>query len=202
VIGVSSYPALVRQSVAGLRLLLALTLLLGVLYPVAIWGVGRLMPDRADGSLVTSNGTVVGSSLIGQSFEGGSEAGRWFHSRPSAAGDGYDALASASSNLGPENQDLLATIEERRTAIAAREGVAPDQVPADAVTASASGLDPDISPAYARLQVARIARERGLPVDQVAALVEEYVQGRTLGFLGEPRVNVLELNLALDSAAP
>ena len=194
--GVSSYPAIVRQSVAGLRLLLAMTLLLGLLYPVAIWGFGRLMPG-ADGSFVTSNGREVGSSLIGQSFEGA----QWFHARPSEAGDGYDALASAASNLGPENADLLATIEERRTAIAALEGVAPGRVPPDAVTASASGLDPHISPEYARLQVARVARERGLPEAEVASLVERLVQGRTLGFLGEPRVNVLELNLALGSAA-
>lgn len=196
-----------RHLAAGLRLLLGLTLVLGVGYPLAVYAVGRFVPDRADGSLVERDGTTVGSSLIGQSFgwsadsadPPGPEAARWFQARPSVAGDGYDALASAASNLGPENPDLLATVQARRMAVATFEGVAPGAVPADAVTASGSGLDPDISPAYARLQVARVAQARGLDPAEVAALVEQHVRGRTLGFLGDLRVNVLDLNLALDS---
>ena len=193
-----------RQTWAGARVLLAFTLLLGVAYPLAVTGVGQLaFPWQANGSLLTAGGEratspaagngVIGSALIGQTFDGP----RWFHPRPSSAGDGYDTLASAGSNLGPLNPDLLAKVEERRKAVAAEDGVDPTSVPPDALTASASGLDPDISPAYARLQVARVAAARGLSVDRVAALVEGAVQGRTLGLLGEPRVNVLRLNLAL-----
>jgi len=198
-----------RQSWAGARVLLALTLLLGVVYPLVVTGVGQLaFPWQANGSLLTAtgeratsisgNGVVVGSALIGQTFEGP----EWFHPRPSVAGDGYDTLASAGSNLGPLNPDLLATVEERRASVAAEDGVSPAAVPADALTASSSGLDPDISPAYARLQVARIAETRGLPADTVAALVEDSTRGRTLRVLGEPRVNVLRLNLALATMNP
>lgn len=191
----------VRQTLAGLRVLLVLTVLLGVAYPLAVTGVAQVaLGWRADGSLVAADGShvrsasdAVGSALVGQSFDGA----RWFQPRPSAAGDGYDTLASGGSNLGPNNLDLVATIEERRALVASREGVDPSDVPPDAVTASASGLDPDISPAYARVQVARVARENGLPVADVAALVERSVVGRDLGFLGEPRVSVLRLNLAL-----
>lgn len=182
-----------RQSLAGLRLLLLLTVLLGVVYPVAVYGVGRLVPDRADGSMLTVDGMVVGSRLIGQPFE----ADEWFSSRPSAAGDGYDPLASGASNLGPENPDLLASVEDRMQQVAAREGVDASAVPADAVTASASGLDPDISPAYARLQVDRVAQARDLDPAVVRRLVDDHVGERALGFLGEPHVNVLELNAAL-----
>lgn len=186
--------ATLRQAVAGLRLLLVLTLALGLVYPAVLYGVGRLVPGRADGSLVEVDGVVVGSSLIGQAFEGD----EWFQSRPSAAGDGYDPLASGASNLGPENRDLLAAVDERRAEVAARESVEPADVPSDALTASGSGLDPHISPEYARLQVDRVSRVRDLPESEVAALVEEAVRGRDLGILGEPRVNVLELNLALE----
>ena len=182
-----------RQSLAGLRLLLVLTVVLGLAYPMAVFGVGRLVPDRADGSMLTVDGSVVGSRLIGQAFDGD----EWFLPRPSAAGDGYDPLASGASNLGPENPDLLATVTERKQAVADREDVDPSAVPADAVTASGSGLDPDISPEYARLQVDRVARVRGLEPTVVRQLVDDHVQGRDLGFLGEPRVNVLELNTAL-----
>lgn len=182
-----------RQSLAGLRLMLALTLVLGVLYPTAVWAVGRLVPDRAEGSLIAVDGQVVGSRLLGQAVEGPG----WFHPRPSAAGDGYDALASGASNLGPENPDLLAAVEARRTEVAAREGVDPALVPADAVTASASGLDPHVSPAYAELQVPRVARERGLDEATVRTLVGQATAGRDLGVLGEPRVNVVELNASL-----
>jgi len=166
---------------------------LGLAYPMAVFGVGRLVPDRADGSMLTVDGSVVGSRLIGQAFDGD----EWFLPRPSVAGDGYDPLASGASNLGPENPDLLATVTERKQEVADREGVDPSAVPADAVTASGSGLDPDISPEYARLQVDRVARARGLEPTVVRQLVEDRVQGRDLGFLGEPRVNVLELNAAL-----
>lgn len=193
--------AFARQSLAGLRVLLVLTLVLGVLYPLAVTGVAQgLLRWQADGSLVAASGArvtdradAVGSLLVGQQFDGP----RWFHPRPSVAGAGYDTLASAGSNLGPNSLDLVAVIEDRRAAVAALEGVDPSSVPADAVTASASGLDPDVSPGYARLQVARVARENGLPQDDVAALVERTVVGRDLGVLGDARVNVLRLNLAL-----
>jgi len=194
----------VRQFWAGLRVLLVLTVLLGVAYPLAVTGVSQLLFRwQAQGSLVDASGErvtdadeAVGSLLIGQSFDGP----QWFHPRPSAAGDGYDTLASAGSNLGPLSPDLVATIEERKAAVAELEGVDPADVPADAVTASGSGLDPQISPEYAAIQVARVARERGLPVADVEAAVEAHTTGRDLGVLGEPRVNVLELDLALDEA--
>ncbi len=185
---------LARQSLAGLRLLVVLTVLLGVGYPAAVWGAGQAFGDRADGQPVRLDGQVVGSRLLGQQFEGD----EWFHSRPSA-GD-YDTLASAPSNLGPLSPDLLASIEDRRAEVAAREGVSPQDVPADALTASASGLDPHISPAYAALQAPRVAGANGLSVDEVERLVEESTDGRGLGFLGEPGVNVLELNLAVRHA--
>lgn len=189
--------AFARQALGGLRLLLVLTLLLGVVYPTAVWAVGRVVPDRADGSLLVVDGRVRGSRLLGQAFTGPG----WFQPRPSAAGDGYDALASGASNLGPENPDLLADVAARRAEVAAREGVDPADVPADAVTASASGLDPDVSPAYAALQVPRVARERGLPEADVRRLVAAATRGRDLGFLGEPRVNVVTLNASLAAAA-
>ncbi len=188
----------VRLTLAGLRLMLVLTVVLGVLYPAAVLLVGRVVPASADGSLVrNANGEVVGSRLLGQAFVGD----EWFLPRPSVAGDGYDPLASGASNLGPENEELLATVEERRAEVAAREGVDPDDVPADAITASGSGLDPHISPEYARLQVARVAEARGLAEADVAALVEDHVVGPALGFIGEPTVNVLELNLDLERLA-
>ena len=186
---------LARQSVAGLRLLLVMTVLLGVGYPLAVWAAGQAFGDRADGQPVRLDGRVVGSRLIGQQFDGD----EWFHSRPSA--NDYDTLASAPSNLGPLSPDLMASIEERRAEVAAREGVAVSQVPPDAVTASGSGLDPHISPAYARLQVARVAAANGLGVEEVRRLVADHTDGRSLGFLGEPGVNVLELNLAVLRAA-
>lgn len=194
------------QHLAALRALLVLTVLLGLGYPLAVTALAQVaLPGRADGSLVRSGGAVVGSSLIGQSFldASGNPLPQWFQPRPSAAGatdqnpGGYDPNASGASNLGPNNPDLVALVEKRRAAVAAFEGVPADQVPADAVTASGSGLDPDISPQYAALQVDRVARARGLDRAVVARLVREHTTGRTLGFLGEPRVNVLELNLAL-----
>lgn len=182
---------LLRQSVAALRVMLVLTVLLGVLYPAAVWAVGRAVPDRADGSLLHVDGRAVGSRLLGQTFEGP----QWFHPRPSV--NDYDGLASAPSNLGPSNPDLIKAIRERRAAVAREDGVTPADVPADALTASGSGLDPDISPAYAAIQVDRVARERGLDVATVRRLVADATTGRQLGFLGEPTVNVLELNASL-----
>ena len=189
-----------RQYIAALRVLLVLTVLLGVVYPLLVTAVGQVAFNaKADGSLVSSGGAVVGSSLIGQSFADGhgDPLPQWFQPRPSAAGDGYDPTSTSASNLGPNNADLLKAVQERRAAAAALDGVAPSSVPPDALTASGSGLDPDISPAYAREQIDRVAKARGLDPATVRALVERHVQGRDLGFLGEPVVNVFELNLAL-----
>lgn len=189
----------VRSAGVAIRLTLLATVVLGVGYPLAVWGVGQAaFHDQANGSVVTdSSGTAVGSSLIGQSFTG-KQADRWFQSRPSAAGeDGYDAQASSGSNLGPNNPDLLKAVEDRRAALAKADGVPAAQVPADAVTASGSGLDPDISPEYALQQVQRVASARGLSAADVRHLVSQHTESRQLGFLGEPVVNVLSLNLAL-----
>jgi potassium-transporting ATPase KdpC subunit len=191
-----------RLAVASLRLLLALTVLLGVLYPASVLLVGRLVPDRADGSPVRVDGQVVGSALLGQAVPEGPEGDAFLHPRPSAAGDGYDPLASGASNLGPSSPELVALVEERRAAVAAREGVDPALVPADAVTASGSGLDPHVSPAYAELQVPRLARERGLTEDEVRAVVADATTGPWLGVVGEPAVSVLAVNLALEEEAP
>jgi K+-transporting ATPase ATPase C chain len=207
----------VRQYVAALRALLALTLIFGLAYPLVMTGIAQTaFGDNADGSLVRRDGKVVGSDLIGQAFirpvlENGEPKmdadgnpvvepdPAYFQSRPSAAGLGYDPLSTSASNLGPENEDLVAAIKERQAAAALLDGVAPSQVPPGALLSSGSGLDPHISPAYARQQVARIAAERSLSADRVRQLVDEHTQGRILGFLGEPRVNVLRLNLALDA---
>jgi K+-transporting ATPase ATPase C chain len=172
-------------------------LLCGV-YPVAVWGLGHaLFPASADGSLIARDGKVVGSRLLGQNFS----APQYFHTRPSAAGKGYDAAASSGSNLGPISQKFLDAVSERAKTYRTVNGLAADAiVPADAVTASGSGLDPHISPANAALQAPRVATQRGLPVNVVASLVREYTDGPDLGFLGDPAVNVLELNLALDAA--
>ncbi len=184
-----------RQTLAGLWMLLALTVLLGLGYPLLMTGVGQaIFPDQANGSLVQLQGKDVGSSLIGQEFPGV----RWFHTRPSASG--YDALASGGTNLGPDSPQLLKAVQLARARIARQDGVAPSAVPPDAVTSSGSGLDPDISPAYADLQVARVAKARQMSVTDVRRLVDDHTQGRILGFLGEPRVDVLELNLALAHA--
>ena len=195
----STTPAdLLRQSRTGLLLLLAATVVLGLLYPLAVLGAGRLVPDRADGQVLSVVGVPVGSALIGQTFDGA----QWFASRPSAAGDGYDPLASGASNLGPNAPDLATLVEERRAAVAAADGTAPADVAPDALTASGSGLDPDISPEYAAQQVARVAAARGLDEQVVTGLVAAHTRGRALGFLGEPHVDVLELNIALQEAAP
>ncbi|QXC59793.1 K(+)-transporting ATPase subunit C [Aquihabitans sp. G128] len=220
-----------RQLLPALRMLLVLTVLCGVAYPLALTGLAQLgFGAKADGSLVRVDGRVVGSSLLGQEFTGA----EWFHSRPSSAGagasgsmvpvldaDGKAVLdadgqpkvepadvadvandASGSSNLGPTNPDLIAAVEERATAYRAENDLPKGTaVPVDAVTGSGSGVDPQISVANARLQAPRVARERGLPVAEVLALVRAHTQGRTLGFLGEPGVNVLTLNLSVAEAA-
>ncbi|AQX79056.1 potassium-transporting ATPase subunit KdpC [Plantibacter flavus] len=190
----------IAQYWVAIRAMLALTVVLGVGYPLIVTGIGQAtMSWQANGSAVTEGGETIGSALIGQSFTDadGKPLPQWFQSRPSAAGDGYDGGASSGSNLGPENTDLVASIEERRAAIAAFEDVDPSSIPADALTASASGLDPHISPAYALLQVPRVAAERGLDEGEVRALVERLTLGPDLGYLGESTVNVLQLNLAV-----
>lgn len=188
-----------RQAWVSIRAMLVITIVCGILYPAAIWVIGLAMPGQSNGSLVSQNGKVVGSSLIGQSFtdKKGNALPQWFQSRPSAAGAGYDGSASSGSNYGPENSELIKAIKQRQAAIEKLDGVSASQIPADAVTASASGLDPDISEAYALLQVDRVAQARGLTASDLTTLVEQHVQGRDLGYLGEPTVNVLELNLAL-----
>jgi len=193
-----------RHAWVALRAMIVFTVVLGVLYPAVIWVIGLAMPSQSNGSLIRENGQVVGSSLIGQSFtdKKGNALPQWFQSRPSAAGTGYDGSASSASNYGPENTDLITAIKARQAAIQTSDGVTVDQIPADAVTTSASGLDPDISEAYALIQVDRVATARGLSVDAVRALVEKHVDGRPLGYLGEPTVNVLELNLALAGLKP
>ncbi|MDQ8046893.1 MAG: potassium-transporting ATPase subunit KdpC [Solirubrobacteraceae bacterium] len=185
----------VRQLAAGFRVLLVLTVILGIAYPLAITGIGQVVsPGAANGSRVELHGRTIGSSLIAQPFTGA----QWFQPRPSAAGDdGYDTLSSSASNLGPNNPDLVKTIDERKAAYAKANGVPVTQVPADAVTASGSGLDPDISPANARIQAVRVAKARGLDPGKVLALVAAHARGRALGILGDARVNVLELDLAV-----
>ena len=191
---------IVRQARTAVLMIIAITVVTGFIYPVVMTGLAQvLFPDQANGSLVRdSSGNVIGSALIGQNFTDP----KYFHPRPSAAGkDGYDATNSGGSNLGPTNQKLIDAVRQRAIAYRQENGLAPDaQVPVDAVTASASGLDPDISPANAYLQAARVAKARGLPESQVKMLIDHHTQGRTLGILGEPRVNVLELNMALDAA--
>lgn len=191
-----------RTAAVALRAMAAFTVILGVGYTLVVTGIGQLaFSAQANGSIVSnSEGAPVGSSLIGQGFtdEDGVALPAYFQSRPSAAGAGYDAGASSGSNWGPENVDLIAAVEERRLAIAELEGVEFSEIPADALTASSSGLDPHISPEYALLQSDRVAEVRGLDQDAVRELVESRIQSRDLGFLGEPRVNVLELNMALD----
>ena len=177
-----------------------LTVALGLVYPLVFTGFAQLaFPNRADGSLIERNGRVVGSRLAAQEFT----KPEYFHPRPSGTDPLYNAAGTTFSNLGPTNPDLAQLVSERANAILELErrytsGLEQGDIPVDAVTTSGSGIDPHISPANARLQTARVAEERGLPVDRVAELVDEHTDGRSLGFLGEPGVNVLELNLALD----
>lgn len=171
----------------------------GLIYPAVVTGIARVVfPRQSAGSLVTVNGRVVGSNLIGQQFT----QPWYFHPRPSAAGNGYDATASGGTNKGPTDRKLADTLIAGTIAQAESSGVPKGRVPADMATSSASGLDPHISPANALFQIARVARARGADSARVRELVERHIEGRQLGFLGEPRVNVLELNLALDSVIP
>ncbi len=187
---------LVHEIRPALVLLVALTLLTGVAYPLVVLGIGRvLFPVQAGGSLVLRGGTVVGSRLLAQA----TTSTLYFHPRPSAVD--YNAAASGGSNLAPSNPALVEAVRGRVAAIAAFEGTTTVSIPPDLVTASASGLDPHISPASALVQVPRVARARGLDARQVQLLVEKRVEPRTMGILGEPRVNVLMLNLDLDAAA-
>jgi K+-transporting ATPase ATPase C chain len=188
---------LVRNLVVAVLMTVVTTLLLGIIYPLAITAVAQVaFRDKANGQLIERNGTVVGSRLIGQGFSG---AG-YFHSRPSATAVPYDAANSGGSNYGPTNKKLIDAV---KTNVEAAKKENPDApVPVDLVTTSASGIDPHITPAAAEFQVPRVARERGLSEDDVRRLVAASSEGRQLGFLGEPRVNVLELNLALDRARP
>ncbi|MFJ3954899.1 potassium-transporting ATPase subunit KdpC [Streptomyces libani] len=199
---------------AGLRALLVLTVVCGVFYPLVVTGVAQAaFPHKANGSEVSHQGKVIGSSLIGQRYDKGKDKDgnpvpdlRYFQPRPSAglgsnkANDvntQYDLQVSGASNLGATNTDLIKAVKERRQWVSATYGVPESKVPADAVTSSGSGLDPDISPPFAQLQTATVARRNHLPAGTVDKLVKEHTDGRTLGFLGEPRVNVLELNIAL-----
>ncbi len=175
---------------------IATTILLGIVYPLVITGLAQvLFKDKANGQLITLNGKVVGSRIIGQAFTGPA----YFHSRPSGAGNGYDAANSSPSNLGPTNKNL---IDRVKASVATESGGSAGPVPVDLVTMSGSGLDPHISPAAAEFQVERVARERGVKADDLRQLVIKHTEGRQLGFLGEPRVNVLELNLELDQQFP
>ena len=205
-------PNIVRQHIAGLRLLLVFTVLTGIIYPVFMWGIAQVaFKNQANGSMVSYHGRVVGSSLLCQEFVNakGDPLPQYFQPRPSdavVAGEkndyGCDPLYSSASNLGPNNPTLVQQIKQRQQQIAKFDHVKISQIPADAVTTSGSGLDPDISPQNADIQVDRVAAARHVSPAAIMALVKQYTQGRTLGFLGEPRVDVLNLNIALDEKYP
>jgi K+-transporting ATPase ATPase C chain len=182
-----------RNLITAVLMTVVTTILLGVAYPLVVTALAQfLFHDKANGQLIEKDGGVIGSRIIGQPFT----SDRYFHSRPSAAGGGYDAANSGATNFGPTNQKLIDRVKADSAVLHSENPNQP--VPADLVTASASGLDPDITPAAALFQVGRIARVRDLTEDRVRMLVESHIEKRTFGFLGEPRVNVLELNLALD----
>lgn len=190
-----------KQLWPAIALTFVLMLITGLVYPGVVTGLAQLLfPRQANGSLiVASNGQVVGSALIGQSFA----RPEYFHPRPSAAGAGYDDTLSGGTNKGPTDRKLADTlIAQAVDSVIAQESGVKGQIPSDMVTSSGSGLDPHISPADAQLQISRVARARGVPASKIEALVAAHTEGRQLGFLGEPRVNVLTLNLALDSVAP
>lgn len=183
-----------KELIVALRFTLITTLVFGLIYPLVVTGLSKMLfPKQAAGSLIEKNGRVVGSKLIGQAFT----SDKYFHSRPSAAGNGYDASASSASNLAPTNQALVDRVKSDVAKLQQENpGVA---IPSDLVTSSGSGLDPEISPAAADFQIPRVAKARGISVDSLKALVARHTQARTFGIFGEPRVNVLELNLDLDS---
>jgi len=205
-------PGWLRQHIVALRGLLVFTVICGIAYPVVMWGVAQVaFHNQANGSLVSYHGRTVGSSLLCQEFTDakGNPLPQYFQPRPSNAVNaedktdyGCDPGFSAASNLGPNNPDLVKAIKQRQQQIAAFDHVTISQIPADAVTASGSGLDPNISPQNAAIQVSRVAAARHVSPAAIQALVAEHTQGRALGFLGEPRVNVLALNIALDEKYP
>jgi len=183
--------------IVAIKFTLVTTVIFGLLYPLAVTGLSRLLfPKQADGSLLEKNGQVVGSRLIGQAFT----SDKYFHPRPSAAGTGYDATASSGSNLGPTNQQLVDRVKQDVTKLQQENPGVP--IPADLVTSSGSGLDPDISTAAAEFQIPRIARVRGITAEALRPVIARHTQQRQWGILGEPRVNVLELNLDLDTSFP
>ena len=186
-----------KNLITAMLMTVATTVLLGIIYPLLVTGLAQAMfPRQANGQLIMVNGKTVGSRIIGQGFS----SPAYFHSRPSFAGNGYDAANSNGSQLGPTNQKLIDRVKSDVTA--ARQGNPNTPVPIDLVTGSASGLDPDVTPASAQFQAPRVAQARGIRQDQITRLVAKHTQGRQLGFLGEPRVNVLELNLDLDRQFP
>lgn len=187
-----------KNLITAVLMTIVTTILLGIIYPLVVTGLAKaFFPAKANGQLIERNGKVIGSRIIGQAFTGPA----YFHPRPSAAGNnGYDAANSGGSNLGPTNQKLMDRVKQDVATLQAENPGQP--VPIDLVTTSASGLDPDISPAAADFQVPRVARERGISQDDLRRLVAKHTEGRQLGFLGEPRVNVLELNLDLDATHP
>jgi potassium-transporting ATPase KdpC subunit len=183
-----------KDLITSALMIIVFTVSLGVLYPLAVWGVGQtLFPHQANGSLIKNvQGEVVGSELIGQNFT----SPKYFHGRPSAAGNGYDAAASSGSNLGPTSKKLITRVKTDAEALGAENPGKP--IPADLVTTSGSGLDPHISPTAAEFQLPRVAKERGVSENDLRLIVARFTNGRQLGFLGEPAVNVLLLNLELD----
>ncbi len=185
-----------KNLITAVLMTIVTTILLGVGYPLLVTGLARFWPDKANGQLVSKNGVVVGSRIIAQPFT----RAAYFHPRPSAAGNGYDPTNSGGTNYGPTNQKLIDRVKGDVATLQAENPGKP--IPVDLVTASGSGLDPHISPAAAEFQIPRVAKARGMSESEVVTLVGEHTEGRQLGFLGEPRVNVLELNLALDERHP
>jgi K+-transporting ATPase ATPase C chain len=185
-----------KNLITSILMTIVTTILLGLIYPLAVTGLAHLWPNNANGQMITKNGVVIGSRIIAQPFT----VAAYFHPRPSAAGNGYDATSSGGSNFGPTNQKLIDRVKGDVSTLQAENPGKP--IPVDLVTTSGSGLDPDITPAGAEFQIPRVARARGISEADLTKLVEEHTQGRQFGFLGEPRVNVLELNLVLDERFP